>query len=174
MGIITMRHAGNTNGLFELINILPDNLIMAEIGCYAGESTRMFMESKKVNTMYAIDIWTDELNIYNSIIQNHNFSLVEKAFDENTKEFNVVKLKMNLEQALDKLPELDIVYIDGNHNYEYVKKDIEMSLKKVKKNGIISGHDYHNDTPDVIKAVNEFFNKPDIVFSDASWIVYLK
>nr|MDJ0636632.1 class I SAM-dependent methyltransferase [Xenococcaceae cyanobacterium MO_188.B29] len=36
----------------------------------------------------------------------------------------------------------DWVYIDGNHLYEYVKKDIELSFRKTKIGGYITGDDY--------------------------------
>jgi len=38
---------------------------------------------------------------------------------------------------------LDFVYIDGNHKYEFVKDDITEWIKKIRKGGIISGHDYY-------------------------------
>jgi predicted O-methyltransferase YrrM len=37
--------------------------------------------------------------------------------------------------------EFDAVFIDGNHSYEYVKKDWENYSKLVKKGGIVSFHD---------------------------------
>lgn len=37
---------------------------------------------------------------------------------------------------------LDFVFIDGNHAYEYVVEDIALWSKKVKKGGIVYGHDY--------------------------------
>ncbi len=37
--------------------------------------------------------------------------------------------------------EFDAVFIDGNHSYEYVKKDLENFLPKVKEGGIIALHD---------------------------------
>jgi hypothetical protein len=37
---------------------------------------------------------------------------------------------------------LDFVYIDGNHEFRYVAEDLYEWPKKVKKGGIISGHDY--------------------------------
>jgi len=37
---------------------------------------------------------------------------------------------------------LDFVYIDGNHGFKYVTEDIYEWSKKVKKGGVISGHDY--------------------------------
>jgi predicted O-methyltransferase YrrM len=37
--------------------------------------------------------------------------------------------------------QFDAVFIDGNHSYEYVKKDLENYLPKVRKGGIIALHD---------------------------------
>ena len=37
---------------------------------------------------------------------------------------------------------LDFVYIDGNHDYSYVTEDITEWLKKLRKGGIMSGHDF--------------------------------
>jgi len=43
---------------------------------------------------------------------------------------------------------LDFVYIDGNHGFKYVTEDIFEWSKKVKKGGVISGHDYiYTDRP---------------------------
>lgn len=59
-----------------------------------------------------------------------------------------------------------IIYIDASHDYESVKKDLELSKLKIKKNGFICGHDYnrnYNITKKneygVIEAVNEFVIK---------------
>jgi len=49
-----------------------------------------------------------------------------------------------------------IVYIDGLHDYESVKRDINNWYQKVKVGGIISGHDFDACLPGVVKAVNEF------------------
>lgn len=53
---------------------------------------------------------------------------------------------------------VDFVFIDANHNYEYVKEDIALWWPKVKKGGVLSGHDYGQPVwPGVKKAVDEFF-----------------
>jgi hypothetical protein len=39
----------------------------------------------------------------------------------------------------------DFVYIDANHNYDSVTADLEAWYPKVRKGGMIAGHDYHND-----------------------------
>ncbi len=37
---------------------------------------------------------------------------------------------------------LDFVYIDGNHQFKYVADDICEWSRKVRRGGVISGHDY--------------------------------
>lgn len=37
---------------------------------------------------------------------------------------------------------LDFVYIDGDHHFEFVAQDLKLWGEKVRRGGIISGHDY--------------------------------
>lgn len=37
---------------------------------------------------------------------------------------------------------VDFVYIDGNHDFNYVFSDILLWLPRIRKGGVISGHDY--------------------------------
>lgn len=54
---------------------------------------------------------------------------------------------------------LDFAFLDGDHSYEGLKKDIEAWLPKVKKGGIIAGHDFsYNQYPGIIRAVQERFD----------------
>jgi SAM-dependent methyltransferase len=56
---------------------------------------------------------------------------------------------------------LDFVYIDGNHQYQFVYEDIREWSKKVRPGGIVSGHDY-NDRFEVKKAVNDWVKENGI------------
>ncbi len=60
---------------------------------------------------------------------------------------------------------LDFVYIDANHNYEFVKEDIELWYPKVKIGGIIGGHDYGPHESGVAKAVDEWAKKMKITIA---------
>ena len=52
---------------------------------------------------------------------------------------------------------LDFVYIDGSHQFDYVMTDIIIWGQKVKKGGIISGHDYYKFYfGDVVRAVDNY------------------
>jgi predicted O-methyltransferase YrrM len=57
---------------------------------------------------------------------------------------------------------VDFVYIDGLHDYASISRDIELWYPKVRTGGIIAGHDYHPDIPDVIRAVDEFREKTGV------------
>jgi hypothetical protein len=52
---------------------------------------------------------------------------------------------------------LDLVYIDGDHRTESVIADITSWLPKIRKGGIISGHDYSHGWVTVRKGVDHHF-----------------
>ncbi len=57
---------------------------------------------------------------------------------------------------------LDLVWIDANHGYEWVRDDINAWFPKVKSGGIVSGDDYSLEFPGTIKAVTEYCDVRDI------------
>ena len=58
---------------------------------------------------------------------------------------------------------LDFVFIDAEHDYKNVRRDIDAWLPKVRKNGgIISGHDHCPDFTGVIQAVSETFPRYEV------------
>lgn len=60
---------------------------------------------------------------------------------------------------------IDFVFIDGNHEYEYVLEDIREWFKIVRPGGIIAGHDYkeaEDKKYGVIKAVTQFVEENNI------------
>jgi predicted O-methyltransferase YrrM len=66
---------------------------------------------------------------------------------------------------------LDFVFIDADHGYEAVKKDIEAWLPKVKPGGFVSGHDIN--LPGVFKAVVEAFGeKAEAAGFDTCWYTW--
>jgi predicted O-methyltransferase YrrM len=58
---------------------------------------------------------------------------------------------------------LDFVFIDAKHTYENLYTDIFLWKTKVRKGGIIAGHDYdHPSYPGIRKAVQAHFKKVNI------------
>jgi glycosyltransferase involved in cell wall biosynthesis len=152
-------------GLVDLVADLPDKCVMAEVGCYIGESTEIF--ARKASKIYAIDPWADYFEPQNILIRMDG---IESRFDQLIKKFPcIVKLKGTSAEIARKFPNrsLDVVYIDADHKYNYVIKDIHLWLPKIKLGGIICGHDYNLDS--VFRAVNDSIGIPHKLYQDYSW-----
>jgi len=133
---------------------------MVEIGCWTGESTVVFANCFNWATVYAVDVWRKKL---------HN---VEKLFDARTRwHTNIEKIKESSAVASERFEDssLDFVYIDGDHKYASVQEDILKWLPKIKKDGVIGGHDF--DYEDVVGAVRANLGPPVQVFQDTSWVI---
>lgn len=158
-------------GLLLFCNNLRPWYRMVEIGCFAGESTIIF--APRVRCLYAVDPWLsgyDDDDIGSRVMNEE----IENDFDKATNKFpNIVKMKMTSLQAHTRFANntLDVVYIDACHKYEAVKNDIVIWKPKVKKGGIIAGHDFCMDG--VKKAVLESIGRVDEVYVDSSWFVRL-
>jgi hypothetical protein len=71
-----------------------------------------------------------------------------------------------------------MVYIDGNHKPEEVKKDIMNWLPKIKTNGYISGHDWYFKNGIIQESIISIIGQPDFTCGhtilgtdgDGSWI----
>lgn len=66
---------------------------------------------------------------------------------------------------------LDLVFIDADHSYDGVAQDIALWTPKVRKGGIISGHDYQLGCFDeLIRAVNEAFQQTHHTENTLWWV----
>ena len=146
-------------------------LRMLEIGSYMGESTAMFASSMVFSEIHCIDPFVGKEKFNDS--QFYDWEEVYEEFKLNTRFYDNIKLHMDFSYNIyNKFEDglFDFIYIDANHEYDEVKKDIELYLPKLASNGIIGGHDYHEVWPDVVDAVNETVGEPTQIYWDSSWI----
>jgi len=66
---------------------------------------------------------------------------------------------------------LDFVFIDADHSYEAVRRDIDAWRSKVKPGGWLGGHDYNRKFPGVIRAVDFAFGKRVYTLPGSIWSV---
>jgi hypothetical protein len=102
--------------------------------------------------IYGVDPWdadTDEDKFRKIIsIEGKYGRTIEGVYQlaqERTKDYPNCKLmKMTSMEALDHFPDrsLDFVYIDGNHSFGHIAMDLMKWNRKVKRGGVIAGHDY--------------------------------
>ena len=158
-----LDHIGSVEGLIELCeDIVKPDFTMVEVGSFSGVSSDVF--ARYVKTLYCVDLW--ELNDP----ENETFKKCERLFDKVLQAHkNIVKIKNYSLEAVKDFPDesLDIVYIDGDHEYPNCQHDIEAWLPKVKKGGWVTGHDTHLDT--VLVALHRTIGKDYRNYSDTSW-----
>jgi len=148
------------NHLKDNYNIPTDGLVGVEIGVRRGYNSACILNNLPIKCLYLIDPYRR----YKEIDVSYNPSVEYLYFKELILDrYNNIKfIKKMSHDAVEDIPnELDFVYIDGNHKYQYIKDDINDYYGKVKKCGYFGGHDYdrvrhHNH---VKKAVDRFIEE---------------
>jgi predicted O-methyltransferase YrrM len=136
----------------ELLKIYKDlqPTRILEIGSLTGRALRHFMHyAQEGATVISLDLPVRDFcgpGDFRVEEQEHNYTVEwPKWAKENKIKLYLIKgMSQNaksLEQVKNITPELDFVFIDGNHMYEYVKRDYEMYSPLVRKEGIVAFHD---------------------------------
>ncbi len=139
-------------------NWIEDPQLGAEIGVRKGKFTAYLLKRFKTLTIYAVDPWVEQPEGSETYL-SWDFDAIYREFLENIKPYkNRTKILREFSwKAVEYIKDksLDFVFIDAQHDYESVRDDIELWTPKVKPGGLLSGHDYCQKFPGVIKAVNE-------------------
>ena len=135
-----------------------------EIGAFYGANILSVAESYGLHNdskLYCIDPWedyeeypeykTEQSTIYNSFINNIEKSGVKDKIIINRGYSNSEVLKFQDEF-------FDIIYIDGNHEPEYVLEDAVLSFRKLKKNGIMIFDDYSDEWSGTKRGIDAFLS----------------
>lgn len=145
----------------ELLEILPKNGVVAEIGVRKGVFAKYIYEISKPKKIYLIDCWEKQNGKYK--IDSTNNQDHKKCYQEVLHNFgnysNVEIIKKYSHEASKLFNEnyFDWVYIDADHTYDSICKDLKDWWPLVKNTGYMCGHDYFtNFWVDVEKAVNQF------------------
>lgn len=147
-------------------------LVGVEIGVAEGKNAEYIFKMLNITHLYLIDPYEDYLQNGRLITQYTDRETVMKA---NLKPFwnRITFLKLKSQDAVNVIPQVDFVYVDGCHEYEAVKKDIELYAPKVRPGGFIGGHDMY--AAGVAKAVQEFSNQNHLFFINSllDWYIHL-
>lgn len=128
----------------------------AEIGVAEGRYSKMLCEAIPGLRLFCIDPWAPYEGNWRG--KDYQRNAYEQA-KENLGGYDAVLMsKTSIEASFD-IPDgsLDFVFIDGSHRFDEVMVDIVLWSKKVKKIGVVSGHDYcHFTNSGVVEAVNTY------------------
>ena len=146
---MTIPWTGKSNRKYFLKHLIEThNLkVMVEVGVRDGRTTFYLLDNIPDLTIYAIDM---------SIKGFYNKEVAEKYKDR------LIAIEATSEKAAEQIKDnsIDLVFIDANHSYPFVKSDIVKYTPKLKATGMLTGHDI--DYPGVNKAVNELIKEYDV------------
>jgi len=131
----------------EMVETFPSGSRFVEVGVWKGMSAAFMCveiaNSNKDIEFFCVDTWEGS-------IEHKDYSELPRLYDifkENMKPLDKYYKDMRMAslEAAKKFDDesLDFVFIDASHEYEDVKNDIEAWWPKIKKGGILAGHDFH-------------------------------
>ncbi len=139
-----------------LLEMLPRNSIGMEIGVHKGDFSQRILEIVQPRELHLVDPWKHEASetyqkaLYGGQAKNGQDEMDRRYADVCARfqaQMTRRQVKIHRGFSTDVLGQFaddyfDWIYIDGNHLYEYVKKDIEISFRKTKIGGLVTGDDY--------------------------------
>lgn len=164
--------------------------IIGEIGVLAGKNAAKMIQDIQPKEFHGIDPWLsqdkevyDDGNNKKQSEQDRRYEEAKKRIKKASEQVDCV-FKLHRGFSEDILPTFednyfDMIYIDGNHGYEYVLQDLELAYQKVSEEGCICGHDFvpdknHGRFPSVYQAVKEFMCRhPNLHLIFSHWDNYI-
>lgn len=142
----------------DILQLVRPNGIGIELGVAEGYFSSELLECNRLSHLYSIDMYAGDrghdIKQYLIALKNLN-----KYQNKNT------LIKMKFDEALHLFPDnyFDFIYIDGYaHTGEEGGQTFNTWFPKLTKGGVIGGHDYSEQFPAVIKAVNSFTTDNDL------------
>ena len=147
------------------------HLTGAEIGVYKGDNAKEILNFLNIEHLVLVDPWKGyddyctETGEDDSAYENY-YKEVKNKFSNNPKVRIIRDTSVNAAKMFDD-EYFDFVYLDCDHSYESVTKDLESWYPKLKKFGVMCADDYgHPSGVGVIEAVTKFAYRNKLLVND--------
>jgi len=163
------------DGKALVLSLLPKHGVGAEIGVHKGAFSQRILNVAKPRRLVLIDPWMRASSAEyarswygGSSVQQEEmeerFQGVMQKFRQHVSRGIVEVVRKNSVDAAPMYEDnfFDFVYIDGDHAYDGVMRDLTLFYEKVKPGGLIVGDDYRFGgwwEGGVVKAFNEFIGQ---------------
>lgn len=119
----------------------------AEIGVFKGAFARQLCKAGL--TVYAIDPWIGYVGAGRTEQVQEKQDINYEIAQHTLQHYDCILVRKTSMDALADFKDdsLDFVYIDGDHRFPFIAEDIYYWYQKIRKGGVISGHDYFNTDP---------------------------
>ena len=137
-----------------ILEHFPHNSVGAEIGVWKGEWASFINDAINPKKYYLLDPWKflppvtrgDLDKWYRGAIAKSQKDMDDIYKDvcsmfKDSENIEVIRTRGEYAEQYINQGELDWIYIDGDHSYEAVTKDLETSFRLVKSDGLITGDD---------------------------------
>ena len=132
-------------------------LVGVEVGVADAQNAENILKKLDMKMLYLVDSY--DTRIKEEYEQNMIVAFKRMKKYKNRTKF-IIEDSVN---ASFKIPEqVDFVYIDGDHSYDGVKRDIQAYYPLVKDGGIIGGHDFYGSFFGVISSVLDWTQKNNL------------
>jgi len=140
-------------------------LVAVEIGVWEGVNAKYMLLLDAGLKLCLVDDWSNVTVFTGGPVQDKHYSdTIKNIAQLNLKDFGDrvnFTMKNSVEAVKDFEDEsIDYVYVDGDHEYEPVKLDMQLWWPKVKKGGVMGGHDVL--MKEVSTALHEFLMEEKI------------
>lgn len=165
--------------LEKIVNKVPINGNIIELGSMFGRSAVCMAMSVKDNVkIFCIDFFPNDMIQIHQCLNDDSFPIsgklydVEKIFIENTKDFsNIIMIKGYAPNIDYNFPLIDMFFLDISHKNPDDWNNLCHFVPYIKLGGIISGHDYCEEFPDVkenVKKLERIFDNNAIIYENTS------
>ncbi len=116
----------------------------AEVGTEKGIYADILCSSNVGVKLYCVDAWECYVG-YRDYLDPKVLADAYETAKKRLKPYNVELIREYSMDAVKHFPDgsLDFVYIDANHEFPWVVQDVFYWSKKIRRGGIVSGHDYY-------------------------------
>lgn len=154
--------------------------MIVEIGSWKGRSTKA-LAMATLGVVYAVDHWqgsaTERASVHEEAAKigpDEFFKIFKSHLAGELADGRVVAVRMESGEAVDMLLKLigcsaDMVFIDAEHTYESVSRDIKNYDKLLGSGGLLCGHDYQPAFQGVCRAVDELVPNRQVMKSGSIW-----
>jgi hypothetical protein len=129
----------------DFLEYLPKGGVVAELGVETGSYAKKILEINRPKELHLVDVWDSIPDPWPSLEeQKKNYQNINKLFDPEIQNGMLIVHKGDDLLYLNAFPDgyFDWIYIDTTHSYEQTLSELEISSKKVKRDGYICGHDF--------------------------------